>query len=77
MAVHMLWLAGVAFAVVVIGAVVIVALLASGTRSASPTPHPAFGETPLQILDRRFAAGEITADDYQKARDLLRGAAKT
>lgn len=77
MAVHMLGLVGVVFVVLVIGAIVIVALLASGTRSASPTPHPAFGETPQQILDRRFAAGEITAEDYQKARDLLRGAAKT
>lgn len=28
-------------------------------------------ETPLQILDRRFAAGEIDADQYRKARQLL------
>ena len=77
MAVNMLGLVGAAFVVLVIGAIVIVALLASGTRSPSPTTHPAFGETPLQILDRRFAAGEINADDYQKARDLLRGAEKT
>jgi len=77
MAVNMLGLVGAAFVVLVIGAIVIVALLASGTRSPSPTAHPAFGETPLQILDRRFAAGEITAEDYRKARDLLREAAKT
>ena len=26
----------------------------------------------LDILARRFASGEISAEDYQKARDLLR-----
>jgi uncharacterized membrane protein len=30
-------------------------------------------ETPLEILARRFASGEITAAEYQKARDLLGG----
>jgi uncharacterized membrane protein len=28
-------------------------------------------ETPLDILSRRFAAGEINAEEFQKARDLL------
>lgn len=32
----------------------------------------ATAEGPLDILSRRFAAGEITAEDFQKARDLLR-----
>lgn len=36
-----------------------------------PMPPPSARETPLEILDRRFASGEITADEYQKARDLL------
>lgn len=30
-------------------------------------------ETPRQILDRRFAAGEIDASDYAKARRLIDG----
>jgi uncharacterized membrane protein len=34
---------------------------------------PATRETPLQLLDRRLAAGEISAEDYKKARDLLSG----
>ena len=34
-------------------------------------------ESPLDILARRFAAGEITAEDYQKARDLLKGDSST
>jgi uncharacterized membrane protein len=37
--------------------------------AASPA---AASESPLDILSRRFASGEITAEDYQKARDLLR-----
>ena len=28
---------------------------------------------PLDILARRFAAGEISAEEYQRARDILRG----
>ena len=36
------------------------------------TPPPAAAtETPLEILRRRFAAGEVSAEDFQKARDLL------
>src|ERR1700747_843474 len=30
-------------------------------------------EAPPDILARRFAAGEISAEDYQKGRDTLRG----
>ncbi len=44
-------------------------------------PHPPGGPggpaapppgSPLDILARRFALGEITAEEYQKARELLR-----
>ncbi|HKB32552.1 MAG TPA: SHOCT domain-containing protein [Candidatus Dormibacteraeota bacterium] len=70
------------------GAVIAVIVLAvrASTRTAYPTvgppmhmgatPPPA-RETPLEILARRFASGEITADEYQKARDLLGGGGKT
>jgi uncharacterized membrane protein len=34
-------------------------------------------ETPMEILARRFASGEITAEEYQRARDLLGGGGKT
>jgi len=34
-------------------------------------------ETPLEILARRFASGEITAEEYERARDLLGGGPKT
>ena len=28
-------------------------------------------ETPREILDRRFASGEINAEEYQRAKELL------
>ncbi|MFI5283808.1 MAG: SHOCT domain-containing protein [Candidatus Dormibacterales bacterium] len=40
------------------------------TPSGTPPPAP-LRDTPLDILSRRFAAGEINAEEYQKARDLL------
>ncbi len=33
---------------------------------------PAY-EAPLDTLARRFAQGEMTAEEYERARDLLRG----
>ena len=38
-----------------------------------PMPPVRPPETPLDILARRFASGEITAEEYQKGRDLLQG----
>jgi hypothetical protein len=48
------------------------------TRIGTPPPGPQAPpqvqrETPLEILQRRFASGEITAEEYQRARDLLGG----
>ncbi len=37
----------------------------------APITPPPTVELPLDILRRRFAAGEISAEDFQKARDLL------
>jgi putative oligomerization/nucleic acid binding protein len=50
------------------------------TASVPPYgPPPAIPprESPLDILARRFAAGEISAEEYQKARDLLKGDSKS
>ncbi len=80
---HFLWLMGV-FVVFVIGAIVLViwAIRESGRPAhlAGPQnmqtgamPPPAPRETPLEILARRFASGEINAEEYQRARDLLGG----
>ena len=43
-----------------------------------PSAPPALQrETPLDILARRFASGEITAEEYERGRDLLGGGGKT
>ena len=71
--------------VAVVIAVIVLAVHAT-TRPPYPTgtppihmgaaPPPA-RETPLEILARRFASGEITAEEYQRARDLLEGSGQT
>ncbi len=73
-----------------IGPLVLVGLVAlvvwAATRPAPQTasmapygPPAAFPprESPLDILARRFAAGEISAEEYEKARDLLKGESKS
>jgi uncharacterized membrane protein len=73
--------------VVAVGVVIAVIVLAvhAATRTASPAgappmmgaaPPPA-RETPMEILARRLASGEITPEEYQRARDLLEGGGKT
>jgi uncharacterized membrane protein len=69
---------------VIIGGIGIVALIAWGVRSSGRTVAPigavpieAVRETPQEILARRFASGEITAEEYERARDLLGGGGKT
>jgi len=73
MAVHILWIGGVIVVLMICGVVAVVAYLVTRNQSPSPVTFPAMRETPLQILDRRFAGGEVSADDYKKARDLLTG----
>lgn len=73
------------FAVVAVVIALIVLAVHASTRTAYPTgtppmqmgaaPPPA-RETPLEILARRFASGEIMAEEYQRARDLLEGGGK-
>jgi uncharacterized membrane protein len=80
-----LLLFGFLVVVAVVIAVVVLAVHAT-TRPAYPTSAPLMQmgaapppgrETPLEILARRFASGEITAEEYQRARDLLEGGGKT
>ena len=59
---------------VFVGLIVLVVYAASRPPHPFPPPGPPPSparETPLEILARRFASGEITAEDYQKGRDLL------
>lgn len=51
---------------------VIVALFSAYAR----VPRRRRDETPLEILQRRYAAGEISADEYQERRRMLEGHGK-
>ena len=53
--------------VVVIGALIYFVARDSGHRSARS------GSDPADVLDHRFARGEIDEDEYRKRRDILRG----
>ena len=75
---HIFWFIGLIFVLMIGGGVALVAFLIMRTQSepTAPVRFPGTAETPLQILDRRFASGEITAEEYQKARDLLAGSGR-
>ena len=73
-----------------IGPLVLVGLIAlvvwAATRPATqPVSVPPYGppaaipprDSPLDILARRFAGGEMSAEEYEKARDLLKGEGKS
>jgi uncharacterized membrane protein len=44
--------------------------------TGNANPPAAAVESPMDILARRFASGAITAEEYQKARDVLAEAPK-
>lgn len=47
-------------------------LVAAIARGRFPSPRPPeSGDSALEILRRRFASGEIDADEYQRRRELL------
>ncbi len=54
--------------------ILIVVLLAALGGLGEPAGHPSYAplpENPLEILERRYARGELTRDDYLKIRDDL------
>src|SRR5258708_33328572 len=67
---HFLWIVLVLMVLAAIAVVVVVAALGVTHLHAAPCGSPG---APLDILARRFAAGEISTEEYQKARDLLHG----
>lgn len=65
-----MWLSMAAFWVLLIGlgVVLVVKLLQSPSGSPHPPPVP---ESPLEVLDRRLALGEIDVQTYQDTRAAL------
>jgi uncharacterized membrane protein len=76
MAVHPIWLAFLASFMLIVASIVTIVVVARNRR-LSTTPQAAPPGTALDILARRFAAGEISAEEYQRSRDLLSGGDKT
>jgi uncharacterized membrane protein len=82
MPIHLFWLFGIFFWMLVfVGLTFLLVWFAMRiSRGSGPAPHtsppspsPGASDAPLDILARRFAKGEITADEYQKGRELLGG----
>lgn len=72
-------LGGLSWLLIVVGAVLLViwAVRAFPRRpligGAGASLQPVAAESPIDTLARRFALGEITADEFERARALLRG----
>lgn len=67
-------LGGLSWLAIVAGIVLLVIwAVRAMPRTAAIASAPANAETPLDILARRFASGEISAEEYERSRDLLRG----
>ena len=62
-------------AVVVIAGLVVWIVRSTGAHQPQAGHHPADtpAETPMQVLDRRLAQGDITPDDYRERAAILSG----
>ena len=66
-------LGGLSWLAIVAGIVLLVIwAVRAMPRTAAMASAPANAETPLDILARRLAMGEISAEEYERSRDLLR-----
>ena len=61
-----LGLMGLAFPILLIGLIVLLA------RAMRTTPHAA-GEPAIRLLEERYARGEITREDFLERRGVLEG----
>ena len=56
---------------VIFGVVLLIRGATQGGSGAGERPPPK--ESPIEILERRFAEGEITEEDYRARREVLAG----
>ncbi|HEX3507957.1 MAG TPA: hypothetical protein VHW94_06160 [Candidatus Dormibacteraeota bacterium] len=67
-------LGGISWMAILVGIVLLVVwAVRAMPRSTFMGSSPASVEAPNDILARRFAMGEISAEEYIRSRDLLRG----
>ena len=62
------WLFGLLMMLIFFGGLTVLAIWAVRTFSG---PRPGAAESPLDVLKRRLAAGEISAEEYEKTRRAL------
>ncbi len=58
-------------AVVIVVVVLAIRWLGGGGHGAAADPHPRAGKTPIDILEERFASGEIDQDEFEDRRRIL------
>lgn len=80
------WMVGMMVAMVLFWGAIILGIAwlirggfeARGGRTEAPADIPERRETPTELLERRFAEGTITVEDYQERRKVLaNGAAQS
>ena len=54
-----------------IGLIVLIVWLIVRNRDSRPTYPPHFGESPLDILKKRYAKGEISKEDFDRMKKDL------
>jgi putative membrane protein len=69
------WWVVMMIGMVVFWAAVIVGIAWLVRGGPSESRGRASGETPLEVLDRRFAEGAMSSDDYRERKDVLTGVA--
>jgi putative membrane protein len=74
---HMLWfgpvMMAISVALICAGIVVVTYLLVRDRRSSAAPPGLGSLQGPLQVLDMRFARGELDDEEYQRRRTMLMG----
>ncbi len=60
-------------AVVIVLVVLAVRWLGGAGHGAAADPYPRSGKTPIDILEERFASGEIDQDEFEERRRILSG----
>ena len=68
---HMMPFGGLFFWILIVLAVIILIAVISKRRRSGPVENPSSRETPLDILKKRYARGELTKEEYERMKQDL------